>query len=216
MGFSDLVHRFETDVKDVLLPTDQPSDTREAEALAKAAEGVAVTVDPELEPIFGAIGAAGDAIEGHLGELGKLVGQVKAVIAKRAQSVVPPPSVPAGEAPVGTPVGDTPPVPPPAAADSDASSTEPAADDDAPVTVPGTSVPPPSTPVSESDVTATVPSSTPPTDGETSESTPSPAPTSEPDEATAAAEAAFSALTPDEQAGFEATEGLEPEPPAAT
>ncbi|MGA9527148.1 MAG: hypothetical protein WBS24_03420 [Terriglobales bacterium] len=168
MSFSDLLKSFETDVRDVLLPQDAPSDTREADALAKVAQGVAVSVDPELAPMYDRIGVLGDYIEQALHELGTIVGTMKATVAARAQQV-PPPETPA---PVASEPSSTP-------TDSAASSTEPSTEETSSET--GASmadtIPPTSSDPQTADTTA---SPTPPTDQPiTGMFTTTPSPTSE-------------------------------------
>jgi hypothetical protein len=168
VSFSDLVHKVEADVSRVLLPSGAPSDTREAEALAKKAEGIAVSVDPELAPYFDRIGVLGDYVERALTELGQVVGSVKEIIATRAQQVPPPttpaavpsePSSPSDTAPADSAAGSTAatpssPVDPTSApsAGSDGASmsdvTPPAAASPAPVATPPAEPATPATPAS--------------------------------------------------------------------
>jgi hypothetical protein len=124
MSFSDLVHSVTSAVSDVLVPRDMPSSVQEAEAQAKAAEGVPVTIDPELEPIFQSIGDLGNSIEGALKELGNTIGALKEKIAARQAAPVAslPSLTPPGEAPVGTP---DPAAPQPAAAPAPTEAVDP-------------------------------------------------------------------------------------------
>jgi hypothetical protein len=123
--FSDLVKGVEADVRKIL-PTDGPHDTRELADIAKAAEGVADTLDPELEPLFATVGAAGDAVESALKDLGEAVGALHTHVAKRLATV-----------PV-TPVATEPEVPPtePPAAPSPGSATPGASTDPTPSEAP--------------------------------------------------------------------------------
>lgn len=217
MSFSDLVHKVEADVSHVLLPSDNPSDTREVEALAKKAEGIAVAVDPELAPIFDRVGVLGDYIEQALTELGSVVGQAKTIIATRAQQV-PPPATP-------EPVASEPSAPPA----SDPGSTEPSTGATSSEPAPTSPTPPASAPgASMSDAIPPVESSPPPV------STPLPAPATSDtpasippatsdvpqsasipegvDPSLLSTEDAFAALSPEDRAAFETAEGLEPLP----
>jgi hypothetical protein len=240
MSFSDLVHAVEKDLGGVvgkvekLLPAGLPSDTREVAALAEDAAHVAVTLDPELEPIFQAIGSVGNTIEGALAELGTHIGTLKVKLAQRAAAPVSVPGVPAGAAPVGIP---DPGAPQPAAGPQPSTTDLQAAADQAalarqaqvppPAPVPEATDPNPLPPAA----TAPAPDAAPPT-----EATPSPAPVPgtadpaganppEPEvpaaetpaaSALADAEADFASLSPEDRAAFEAAEGLEPIPPTAT
>lgn len=163
MSFADLVHRAEHDLEGVLVPEGAPSDTREAEAIAKAAEGVAVTLDPELEPLFGAIGSLGSHVEETLTEMAGLLGTLKTKLAER------------GTAPVGLPS------PPAAAADTTPDASEPSstgASTEETVSEPSTTEGGDST---SAETDAAEPSSTEPTAGESSEPAPSEATPTEPE-----------------------------------
>lgn len=113
--FSDLVHKVEYAVTE-LLPTDGPHDSREADAIAAAAEKVVIAVDPTLEPFFAEIAAAGTKVEDGLAELGTAVGALKSHLAKNAPAapvepppITEPPASMSEEAPVDetAPVVDT-------------------------------------------------------------------------------------------------------------
>lgn len=210
MSFSDLLKTVEKDVTGLLLPKDAPSDTREADALAKAAEGVATTVDPELAPLFDRIGVLGDYVEQALHELGTVAGKIKTTIATRAQQV-PPPLTP-------TPVASEP-SPSPASPESspepsteETSSADPTSPTPTPVE-PGASMSDETPPAAPSPEPAPVPSAEIPSAAATSEAAPTPglAPASAvgPDAALSGAEAAFDALDPADQAAFETAEDLQ-------
>lgn len=216
MSFSDLVHRVEADVSAALLPRDAPSDTREADALAKAAAGVAVSVDPELAPLFERVGVLGNYVEQALTELGTILGDIKGIIATRAQQV-PPPS---------TPLEAVNPDPSAAPAPTDTAPVDSGAGSAAPSDAASASVPASTTDSTSAGMAAvgesSAPASTPPAPAPSDTPTSIPAPTSEPnpvedvpaaatpDAATAAAESAFGALTPEERARFDADEELDP------
>lgn len=226
MAFSDLVHRVEHDIEGVLVPRDAPSDTREADAVAKAAEGVAISLDPELEPLFQAAGNIGNAIEGALADLGKVIGDVKDVLHRRSQAAVAPapeaaPAEPVADEPAPTPT--EPATPPPAAADASPASSadastaatpsDPAPD---PTSVPATSTPDGGS--TAGPLPAPVIEEPPAPTGPPAETTP--APTSEPPAAPTetplqSAEDAFAALEDGDKVAFDAAEGLESTPPAA-
>lgn len=184
MSFSDLLKSVEHDLTDVLLPRDQPSDTREAAAIAKATEGVAVTVDPELAPMFDRLGVLGDYIEQALHEFGTVAGTIKSTIAKRAQSVPPPDSpAPVASEPSdsATPTGETSTDPSPSTAGASTETTGGAPVDSAdgsttPSTEATSSMSNILPPVSTADTTSTPPAD--PTTPDTPTSTPTP--TSEP------------------------------------
>ncbi len=196
MSFSDLVHAVERDVEGaakVLLPQGLPSDTREAEALAKDAEKVAVTLDPELEPIFAAIASVGNAIEGSLHELGTHVGTLKGKLAARAAGSVMGEPVIAGAVPVGVP--DPAAGPQPTITDLQRAANEAALARQQAEVEPGDPNPVPSAQPTANPPEPEVPA----------------APT--PDPALAQAEANFAELSDADKAAFEAAEGLQATPP---
>ena len=219
MSFSDLLKTVEKDVTGLLLPKDAPSDTREADALAKAAEGVATTVDPELAPLFDRIGVLGDYVEQALHELGTVAGKIKTTIATRAQQV-PPPLTP-------TPVASEPSEPSDGSAEPSTEATSSAADptgDPSTTTEPGASmsdVTPPAAPSPAPDPAPAdpIPVAAETSDGAPVETVPAPAPAATPglapasavgpDAALSGAEAAFDALDPADQAAFETAEDLQ-------
>lgn len=222
MSFSDLLKTVEKDVTGLLLPKDAPSDTREADALAKAAEGVATTVDPELAPLFDRIGVLGDYVEQALHELGTVAGTIKTTIATRAQQV-PPPVTP-------TPVASEPSEPSDGSAEPSTEATSSAADptgDPSTTTEPGASMSDVTPPAAPSPAPDPAPADPTPVAEGTSDgapveadspaaATPGVAPASAvgPDAALSNAEQAFDALSPEDQAAFDAAEGLTPPPPA--
>ena len=109
-SFSEALHAGVADVEREakLIPRDLPSDTREAAAIAESAKSVAVTLDPELEGIFAAIGAAGDMVERGLGDLAAHASSLKKVLATRGVAPVaaPRPTAAAADAsPAGSPAG---------------------------------------------------------------------------------------------------------------
>jgi hypothetical protein len=225
MSFSDLVHRVEHIADDVLVPEDRPSSVQEAMAMAKKAEGVAVTLDPELEPIFAAIGAVGNDIERALSDLGHHVGNLKATLAGRAAAPVAP-VLPAGAAPVGVP---DPAAPQPAATGPQPSTTDlqRAADEAALARQAPPEATDPNPLPAAADASAPAPAG-----AVLTEATPLPAPgTADPAGANppepelpavatpsaddlAEAEADFSSLSPEDRATFEKDEALEQIPPA--
>lgn len=215
MSFSDLVHKVEADVEHVLLPQGLPSDTREAEALAKKAEGVVLAVDPELSPLFDRIGVLGDYVEQAMTELGTVTGTVKKIIATRAQQVPPPETPPAVPSePSAPPASSEPSTEPSTGATSSVPPEDPTGDPSS-ATSPGASMsdaipPAESLPPQGSTLPAPAPADIP---------TGSPAPTSEGadpapqpaiDPELEAEETGFGALSPEDQAAFETAEGLEP------
>lgn len=224
VSFSDLLKTVEKDVTNVLLPKDNPSDSREVDALAKAAEGVAIAVDPELAPLFDRIGVLGDYVEQALHEVGTVVGKIKTTIATRAQQV-PPPLTPA---PVASDPSE-----PPASADG---STEPSTEatlpadptgDPSTTTSPGASMSDVTPPADASPEPAPAPVAATPapaatsdgSDGPPVEAVPAPSPATPglapasaigtPDPALSGAEAAFDALDPADKAAFDTAEGLQ-------
>lgn len=204
-SFSDLVHGLERDVAgavDKLLPAGLPSDTREVAAIAEEAGKVAVTLDPELEPIFQAIGSVGNTIEGALHELGVHIGNLKTKLAARAAApVAGVPPVPAGAPPVGVP---DPSAPQPAAEVPPAAAPE--ASDPNPLSAPADAGA--STEATPSPISA-VPDAPP------APPTPPEAPAAETDAALTQAEADFAGLSAEDKAAFETAEGLEETPPPA-
>jgi hypothetical protein len=100
MSFSDLVHRAESAVEDVLLPRDSPSDTREVAAIAEQAAKTTVTLEPALESFFETVGSIGNEIETLLSDLANTLGALKEKLAELEKP--PPPPVAAADSPAGS------------------------------------------------------------------------------------------------------------------
>lgn len=101
---SDLVKGAEH-VAEELLPRDRPSDTRQASALARAAdtvvpvaEAVIGAVDPGLEPLFSELESAVEAVvstvSGAVSAVRDKLHSTKAAVAAHVAALVPPPAPP--------------------------------------------------------------------------------------------------------------------------